>query len=119
MFVYLKEPMGRRTIGNKEVHGRCYNYGRLGPVRLTYKEWLEHKDILEEVYVTKKLAAKLLNLNIPDVTFKASECSKLSDALALQLADALGVPYHFEDDWPPERVRHKMMQLKDRLKMVL
>lgn len=119
MFVFLKEPMGRRTIGAVEVCGRCYNYGRLGPARIKYKEWLEFQGVLEEALLNRKLIKERLGFDIPDITFKATEVYQLPDNLIVQIAAAIGLNPRLEEDWPNERRRHYISKLKDRIKMSL
>ena len=111
--------MGRRTIGAQEVCGKFYNYGRLGPTRISYKEWLEHQGVLEESYIDSKLVKARLDFDLPDVVFKASEAHKLPENIVVAIATAIGIDARMEPDWPPSRRAHVLTKLKDRIKMAL
>lgn len=92
MLVYLKEPMGYSVIDGRRVYGRFYAHGAFGPVNLPRSVYLEHKDILEEIEISKEWLKKKTGKEFP-ASFKTSELFLLDFDVTVEIAALLGIDY--------------------------
>ncbi len=84
--------MGSSTINGRGVYGRFYALGSFGPTNVTRKTFLKHKNILEEIEITKEWLLKKTGKCFP-VGFKTGELHFLDFDVTIDIARLLGVEY--------------------------
>lgn len=84
--------MGCSTIEGRRVYGRFYAYGSFGPVSIPRKLFLKHKEILEEVVISKRWLKEKTGKDFP-VEFKTSELYTFDFDTTINIAKLLGIEY--------------------------
>lgn len=93
MLVFLKEPMGYTQLDIYRIYGRNFSNGAFGSCDVPKELYMAHKDILEEAEYTPEWLKQRFGKEFPQITFRASELSKLDIDDLAKIAIAMGIKY--------------------------